>query len=60
MAAVARELIRLRLVEPGALVPFTSRPPIEPVSLGALATAPDPFADPLPSAPYMHTPGDDS
>jgi len=60
MAAVARELIRRALVEPEALVPFTSRPPIEPVSLGALATAPDPFADPLPSAPYMRSPGDDS
>lgn len=48
MATVASALIRLGLATPAGLVPFTSRPPIEPVSFGALATAPDPFADPRP------------
>ncbi|PRP90857.1 Hydrogen cyanide synthase subunit HcnB [Enhygromyxa salina] len=50
MAAVARELIRRGLAEPHELQPFTARPPTEPVSFGALATAPDPFADPEPSS----------
>jgi bacterioferritin-associated ferredoxin len=44
MAAVARELIRRGLAEPDTLAPFTARPPTEPVTFGALASAPDPFA----------------
>ena len=44
MAAVARELVRRGLAEPDTLTPFTARPPTEPVSFGALATVPDPFA----------------
>lgn len=44
MAAVARELVRRGLAEPDTLAPFTARPPTEPVSFGALATVPDPFA----------------
>jgi bacterioferritin-associated ferredoxin len=50
MATVARELVRLGHIgghiEAQALQPFTSRPPTEPVSFGALASVPDPFADP--------------
>jgi sarcosine oxidase subunit beta len=46
MAAVARELIRRGLAEPETLAPFTARAPTEPVSFGALATVPDPFATP--------------
>jgi len=44
MATVARELVRRGLAEPDTLAPFTARPPTEPVSFGALATVPDPFA----------------
>lgn len=50
MAAVARALIQRGLATTESLAPFTSRPPIEPVSFGALATAPDPYTDPLPEA----------
>jgi bacterioferritin-associated ferredoxin len=46
MATVARELVRLGHIEPKTLRPFTSRPPTEPISFGALASVPDPFADP--------------
>ncbi|MFO7566097.1 MAG: (2Fe-2S)-binding protein [Enhygromyxa sp.] len=46
MAAVAAELSRRGLADPSTLVPFTARPPTEPVSLGALAAVPDPFAEP--------------
>ena len=49
MALVARELVRRGLVDAAALQPFTSRPPTEPVSFGALAQVPDPYADPAPS-----------
>lgn len=49
MAAVARELIERGLAEPDTLAPFTARAPTEPVSFGALATVPDPFADPVPA-----------
>lgn len=51
MVAVARELIRRGFATAETLVPFTARPPTEPVSFGALATVPDPFVkpeDPLP------------
>ena len=51
MVTVARELASRGLIDPASLTPFTARPPAEPVSFGALATAPDPFADPAPSAP---------
>jgi sarcosine oxidase subunit beta len=51
MAALARELIRRGLTTPAVLVPFTARPPAEPVSFGALAAAPDPYVDPAPSLP---------
>lgn len=47
LATVARELVRLG--SPNAtpkLQPFTARPPTEPVSFGALASVPDPFAEP--------------
>jgi sarcosine oxidase subunit beta len=44
LATVARELVRLG--HAGALQPFTARPPTEPVSFGALASVPDPFAEP--------------
>jgi bacterioferritin-associated ferredoxin len=47
MATVARELVRLGHID---LRPFTARPPTEPVSFGALASVPDPFAEPEPSA----------
>ncbi len=43
MATVARELVRLGHRD---LQPFTARPPTEPVSFGALACVPDPFAEP--------------
>jgi bacterioferritin-associated ferredoxin len=43
LATVARELVRLGHASPQ---PFTSRPPTEPVSFGALASVPDPFAKP--------------
>jgi bacterioferritin-associated ferredoxin len=46
MATVARELVRLGHMQANALQPFTARPPTEPVSFGALASVPDPFADP--------------
>ena len=45
MTAVARELIRRGLAEPSTLAPFTARPPTEPVTFGALAGVPDPFAN---------------
>lgn len=48
MATVARELVRRDIVRPEQLRVFTARPPAEPVSFGALATVPDPFADPEP------------
>ena len=44
MAAVACELIRRGLAKPETVAPFTARPPTEPVTFGALATVPDPFA----------------
>lgn len=47
MATVARELVRLGHRD---LQPFTARPPTEPVSFGALASVPDPFAEPEPPA----------
>lgn len=43
LATLARELIRRGLAEPSALQPFTARPPCEPVSFAALASAPDPY-----------------
>jgi bacterioferritin-associated ferredoxin len=46
MATLARELVRLGHREASELRPFTARPPTEPVTFGALATVPDPFADP--------------
>ena len=46
MATVARELVRLGHIDAQALQPFTARPPTEPVSFGALASVPDPFAEP--------------
>ena len=49
MATVARELVRRGVARPEQLQPFTARPPAEPVSFGALACAPDPFADPAPA-----------
>jgi bacterioferritin-associated ferredoxin len=48
MATVAAELVRRGLATAEALQPFTARPPTEPVSFGALATVPDPFAEPEP------------
>lgn len=48
MATVARELVRLGHAQAEDLRPFTARPPTEPVTFGALATVPDPFADPEP------------
>jgi len=51
MVTIARELARRGLAPAGGLQPFTARPPTEPVSFGALATAPDPFADPTPADP---------
>lgn len=49
LAAVARELLRRELATADELLPFTARPPSEPVSFAALATVPDPFADPEPT-----------
>jgi bacterioferritin-associated ferredoxin len=49
MAPVARELVARGLIPADRLRPFTARPPTEPVSFGALATVPDPFADPAPA-----------
>lgn len=54
LATVARELVRLGHAETSSpsssssssLRPFTARPPTEPVSFGALASVPDPFAEP--------------
>jgi bacterioferritin-associated ferredoxin len=46
LATLARELVRLGHSDPSTLAPFTARPPTEPVSFGALASVPDPFADP--------------
>lgn len=51
LATVARELVRLGGSNSGSgpgtkLQPFTARPPTEPVSFGALASVPDPFAEP--------------
>lgn len=51
LATVARELVRRGTVDAARLQPFTARPPSEPVSFGALATIPDPFADPDPTQP---------
>lgn len=48
MQTVAMALVRRELVRPEALRPFTARPPTEPVTFGALASVPDPFADPPP------------
>ena len=50
MATVARVLVERGLVERDELRPFTSRPPAEVVSFGALACVPDPFTDPPPVA----------
>ena len=49
LATVARELARREVATHDQLRPFTARPPAEPVSFGALATVPDPFADPEPA-----------
>ncbi len=46
LATVALELIRRGVITAGEVQPFTARPPIEPVSFGALATVPDPFGEP--------------
>jgi bacterioferritin-associated ferredoxin len=46
MATVARHLVRLGHVQARDVHPFTARAPTEPVSFGALASVPDPFADP--------------
>jgi bacterioferritin-associated ferredoxin len=46
LATVARELVRLDSAASSRLHPFTARPPTEPVSFGALASVPDPFAEP--------------
>jgi bacterioferritin-associated ferredoxin len=56
LVAVAAALVERGLAEPEALVPFTARAPTEPVSFGALATVPDPFADPVP-LPDIPDPG---
>lgn len=52
LATVARELVRLGHADAPSqtLQPFTARPPTEPVSFGALASVPDPFAEPEPLA----------
>ena len=50
LATLARELVRLGHAEASTLVPFTARPPTEPVSFGALASVPDPFANEEPQA----------
>lgn len=54
MAVVARELLRREIVRADQLQPFTARPPTEPVSFGALAQVPDPFADPSPAPDHDH------
>jgi bacterioferritin-associated ferredoxin len=48
LVAVAAVLVARGLATPESLAPFTARAPTEPVSFGALATVPDPFADPVP------------
>lgn len=45
MATLASELVRLGHVDARDVRPFTARAPAEPVSFGALASVPDPFAD---------------
>jgi sarcosine oxidase subunit beta len=45
MVALARFLADRDLVDPATLVPFTARPPAEPVTFGALASMEDPDAE---------------
>jgi bacterioferritin-associated ferredoxin len=45
MVTVARMLVERGHATAETLTPFTARPPSEPVSFGALATVPDPFAE---------------
>lgn len=56
MSAVARVLVERELISVERLRPFTARPPTEPVSFGALAVVPDPFADPHPTPPASDEP----
>jgi len=51
LSALGRLLVARGLVPAAALRPFTARPPVEPVTFGALAagaTGPDPSEDPSP------------
>ena len=42
VALLCRLLIERGVLDPAAAQPFTARPPVEPVTFGSLAAAPDP------------------
>jgi bacterioferritin-associated ferredoxin len=54
MSVLVSLLVERGLADPATVQPFTARPPTEPVTLGALASAADPEG---PSAPRGDEPG---